>query len=127
MTEILNIALSVLGALVTAAVTALSKVLIGLIKEKIGGEKAKRAAEAAVKAVSASVAATAQTYVDELKKSGSFDAAAQKNAFEKAKAAALSMLSESAKKALTEMYGNLNAYLDAEIESAVRADKAKAA
>ena len=47
MTEILNIALSVLGALVTAAVTALSKVLIGLIKEKIGGEKAKRAAEAA--------------------------------------------------------------------------------
>ena len=36
MTEILNIALSVLGALVTAAVTALSKVLIGLIKEKSG-------------------------------------------------------------------------------------------
>ena len=73
-----------------------------------------------------SVQSTAQTYVDELKKNGNFDKEAQKAAFEKAKNAALAMLSDGAKKTLEELFGDAEQYVSAQIESTVRSMKTPA-
>ncbi|PWM75256.1 MAG: hypothetical protein DBX59_02170 [Bacillota bacterium] len=122
--ELLKLLFVVLGTAVTCAVTAAGNCLVRFIREKIASQKAKDALETAARAVQSGVAATAQTYVDALKKAGKFDAEAQKNAFESAKERALSMLSEGVKKTLCALYGDVNAYLEAEIETAVRQDKA---
>ena len=57
------------------------------------------------------VIATNQTYVEALKKQGSFDLEAQKIAFDMTKNAVLELLSEEAKVYLTEIYGDLMAYM----------------
>lgn len=55
-----------------------------------------------------------------VEKNGSFDAAAQSEAFEKAKSTALKMLGDAAKKTLAEIFGDVDEYLSAQIESEVK-------
>lgn len=69
------------------------------------------------------VIATNQTYVDSLKKQGSFDAEAQKNAFQKTYEAVMAVLSEDAKEYLTALYGDVTVYLTARIEAEVNLQK----
>lgn len=69
------------------------------------------------------VAATTQTYVDSLKASGAFDAAAQKIAFEKTYTSVMNILTEDAKQYLTEAFGDLNIYITNCIEAEVKAQK----
>lgn len=78
---------NLLMAVVTAAVTALSAFVAAFVKKK--GEQAaaetnstllKDVIEEVTGIVSIAVSAVSQTYVDELKKAGSFDAEAQKQA-----------------------------------------------
>ena len=69
------------------------------------------------------VIATNQTYVESLKKSGKFDAEAQKLAFEQTKAAVLEILTEDAKEYLTEFYGDLDKQLNSLIEAEVNKNK----
>lgn len=69
------------------------------------------------------VQATNQTYVETLKKEGSFDAEAQKVAFNKTLESVLSILSDDAKEYLTEIFGDLNTYLTNLIESKVNTSK----
>jgi hypothetical protein len=66
-----------------------------------------------------SVIAVNQTFVEKLKEQGNFTIEKQKEAFELAKKKILSMLNEDAKKALTMIYGDLNTFLDAQIEATV--------
>lgn len=69
------------------------------------------------------VIATNQTYVESLKKAGSFDAKAQKEAFNKTYAAVIQVLSQDAKEYLTSIYGDLAAYLNTRIEAEVNLQK----
>lgn len=69
------------------------------------------------------VQATNQTYVETLKAEGSFDAEAQKVAFNKTLESVLSILSDDAKEYLTEIFGDLNTYLTNLIESKVNTSK----
>ena len=69
------------------------------------------------------VVATNQTYVEALKKQGSFDAEAQKYAFNQTKDAVLTLLSAEAQVYLMEALGDLNAYIDTYIETAVNCSK----
>lgn len=69
------------------------------------------------------VIATNQTYVDSLKKSGSFDEAAQKEAFNRTMNAIMTILSDDAKEYITEATGDLNTYLTQLIESEVNRRK----
>lgn len=69
------------------------------------------------------VIATNQTYVDSLKQQGKFDEAAQKEAFKRTTEAVLQVLSEDAKKYLTEVYGDLYKYIDEKIEATVKDNK----
>lgn len=69
------------------------------------------------------VSATNQTYVDALKKAGSFDAEAQKHAFNMTLTAVMSVLGKDAIEYLTAIYGDLTGYLTTLIEAEVKSQK----
>lgn len=69
------------------------------------------------------VSATNQTYVDALKKAGSFDAEAQKHAFDMTLTAVMNVLGKDAIEYLTAIYGDLTSYLTTLIEAEVKAQK----
>ena len=73
--------------------------------------------------ISDCVIATTQTYVESLKKQGSFDAEAQKKAFNQTYGAVMGILSEEAKKYLNEAIGDLNLYITQKIEAEVSINK----
>lgn len=73
--------------------------------------------------ISDCVIATTQTYVESLKKQGSFDAEAQKEAFNQTYGAVMGILSEEAKKYLNEAIGDLNLYITQKIEAEVSINK----
>ena len=70
------------------------------------------------------VIATNQTYVESLKKQGKFDVEAQKVAFEMTYNAVINVLSNEAKDYLTNIYGDLSAYITNMIEAEVNRNKA---
>lgn len=69
------------------------------------------------------VIATTQTYVESLKKQGSFDTEAQKEAFTMTYEAVLGLLTDDATKYLTEAIGDLNLYIKQKIEAEVKLNK----
>ena len=69
------------------------------------------------------VIATNQTYVETLKKQGKFDAEAQKEAFNMTLNAVMALLTDEAKKYLSEIYGDLNTYITNQIEATVNQNK----
>lgn len=108
----------------------LTKYLIDYLNEKRNEINAKTDIQIAQKytnmvydTISNCVIATNQTYVDSLKKSGSFDEAAQKEAFNKTMSAVLAILTEDTKQYITEATGDLNTYLTQLIEAEVKKRK----
>ena len=73
--------------------------------------------------ISACVLATNQTYVESLKKQGSFDEEAQKVAFSMTLNAVMEILSDDAKEYLSEAFGDLNSYITSQIEASVNVNK----
>ena len=73
--------------------------------------------------ITSCVLATTQTYVESLKKQGKFDGEAQQTAFKMTYEAVLAILTDEAKKYLTECYGDLEAYLTNKIEAEVKSTK----
>jgi cell pole-organizing protein PopZ len=73
--------------------------------------------------IEACVLATNQTYVESLKKEGNFTAEAQQKAFTMTKNAVLNILSAEAKEVLTEAFGDLNTYVNKQIEASVNVNK----
>ncbi|MEG1562171.1 MAG: hypothetical protein RR365_00760 [Bacteroides sp.] len=74
-------------------------------------------------AVLQAVEYVSQTYVDNLKTQGKFDVEAQKQAFEKAKEAALTILTEESLELLTSITGDVETWLTTKIEQTVREKK----
>ena len=121
---------NLLMAVVTAAVTALSAFVSAFVKKK--GEQAaaetnstlmKDAIEEVTGIAGIAVSAVSQTYVDELKKAGSFDAEAQKQALAMALTACIKAISPATKAFIEETYGDLADYLTTYIEAEVRKQK----
>ena len=73
--------------------------------------------------ITACVLATNQTYVEALKKQGSFDVEAQKVAFNMTLNAVMEILSDDAKEYLSEAFGDLNSYITSQIEASVNVNK----
>lgn len=73
--------------------------------------------------IEACVLATNQTYVETLKKEGKFNSEAQQKAFTMTKNAVLNILSAEAKEVLTEAFGDLNTYVNKQIEASVNVNK----
>lgn len=104
--------------------------LINLIKVKIQELKQKKNDDLYHKyldmledTITQCVLATTQTYVDSLKKEGTFDADAQKVAFTKTYTNIMKILSDEAKEYLTNILGDLEAYVYNKIEANVKLTK----
>lgn len=111
-----------LGAL-TGFIISFIKTKQAEIEAKTKNEIAKKYIAMLAETINTCVVATNQTYVDALKKKGAFDAAAQTEAFNKTKNAILNILTDEAKKYLTEAYGDLNVYIGEQIEAIVNKNK----
>lgn len=109
----------ILYALLTMAVPLILSYVIQLVSEFIADSKHKDA----VKTVFDAVVYVNQTFVDELKRAGNFDAEAQKTAFEKAKNAALDTMRNSTYKWLDKVYIDLDSWFEVQIERAVNGAK----
>lgn len=73
--------------------------------------------------ITTAVLATTQTYVDSLKSQGKFDLEAQKTAFAQTYNAVMNVLTDEAKKYITEAIGDLEAYITNKIEAEVNLNK----
>ncbi len=71
-------------------------------------------------AIETSVSYVAQTYVDTLKKNGTWNQEAAIEAFNMAKSKAVSIMGEAAKEGLREAYADFDAWIDSRLEKAVR-------
>ena len=89
-------------------------------KVKIENEKISNTLDNVVTMVLDVVEATNQTFVDELKKNGTFTKEAAAEAFKISKDKALAMLSIEAAEIITEVYGDVSVYLDTLIEAPVK-------
>ncbi len=93
------------------------------ITENIGNATAKKYIGMASEAVAKAVQTTFQTYVDTLKAQGKFDKEAQIAALQKSKDTAVDLITDEAKRAISEAYGDFDKWLAATIETLVREDK----
>lgn len=129
MNEILT---TLIQVVIIPAIPVLVTFLVKYFKTKTNEEIAtidndtlQQALYEAADAVYTAVTYTAQTYVDSLKKAGTFDAEAQKTAFNTAKEMAVKLLSQKTKELLESLYGDLDTWLTAKIEQAVKEQKSK--
>lgn len=90
---------------------------------KVNNDTADKYISMVAQTITDCVIATNQTYVESLKEQGSFDAEAQKIAFQKTLDAVIAVLSDDAKAYLTEIYGDATAYLTTRIEAEVNLQK----
>lgn len=93
------------------------------ISANINDATVRKYAEMASEAVTKAVQYTFQTYVDSLKAKGEFTKEAQLEALQKAKSTAVDLITDEAKKAIAEAYGDFDKWLTATIETLVREDK----
>lgn len=117
-----EIVITIIGAAATVLTTFLTvwiKSLYENNKNKIKNEKAQAVLGQVTDMLTAAVAATSSTYVKELKKNGSFDADAQKAAFDKTFDVVKKQLTAESTAILTELYGDVDTYLTNKIEQTV--------
>lgn len=122
--------LTLLQAVIIAAVPVITTYLCQFLKtkkeeasKKIENETAKTLLSEAFDAVSAAVTSTNQTYVDTLKKSGTFTVENQKEAFQKSYDTAVQTMSQQAKDFIATAYGSLEKWLTTQIETQVKVQK----
>ena len=90
------------------------------IQAKVNNDIADKYVALLADTISACVMATNQTYVEALKKQGSFTIEAQKEAFNLTFNAVMQVLTNEAKDYLTEIYGDLTTYITSKIEAEVK-------
>ena len=116
---LLAVASYVLVPLIKKAGTALTD----QIEEKTKSDKLAQGVQRASDIVEQVVVAITQTYVDDLKKSGSFDGDAQKQALQMAREAAADLISDEVQQLITENYNKFDDWLLSAIEAAVAHSK----
>jgi hypothetical protein len=89
------------------------------IEETLESEKAKEYLNLLNDTITSCVLTTTQTYVQALKEAGTFDAEAQKIAFNKTYTAVMAILTEDAKEYLGYALGDLEVYVTNKIEATV--------
>ena len=123
LTQIFEVCIIPLLGILTTYIVKYIQVKSAEITEKTDNAIADKYTVMLADTISACVLATNQTYVEALKKQGSFDAEAQKTAFNMTLNAVMNILSDDAKKYLTEAFGDLNAYITSQIEASVNVNK----
>ena len=116
-----------LQAVLTVAIPIISGFLVNWLNAKAGQAKAAVKNETAGRhideingAVTEAILCTQQTFVDALKKAGTWTPAAQQEAFSLTLAAAKASLSKDAADYIAMAYGDANAFLQVKIEGIIK-------
>lgn len=115
--------LAVVAYILVPLVKTAGAVITRRVEEKTKSEKRANATQQATDIVEQVVAATTQTYVDDLKKAGDFDAEAQQKALEMAREAAAALIAAEVKELINEHYNSFDSWLLCAIEAAVARSK----
>lgn len=121
--EIINVCIIPLLSVLVAYLVKYINVKSKELENQMDNDTAKKYVNLLTKTITDCVIATNQTYVETLKKQGKFDAEAQKEAFNMTLTAVQGLLTDEAKKYLSEIYGDLNAYITSQIEASVNKNK----
>lgn len=116
---ILNIISVVVTAVILPLISYAGARLIAWLNTKIKDENAKQQLTIATDIVTNAVRSVFQTYVETLKKNGTFDKESQKVALIKAKDDALAQMSDEIKDYITKNYGDLETWITTQIESTI--------
>lgn len=118
-----EILLNILSVVITAVVLPLISLggtqLIKLINSKIKNDTAAKLLTEATMVVTNAVRCVFQTYVESLKVEGKFDAQSQEIALKKARDITLSQLSEDAKEYIKNNFGDINEWVNTQIEASI--------
>lgn len=123
--NILNIISVVVTAVILPLISYAGARLIAWLNAKIKDENAKQQLTVATDIVMNAVRSVFQTYVETLKKNGTFDKESQKVALIKAKDDALAQMSDEIKDYITKNYGDLETWITTQIESTINILKNK--
>lgn len=93
------------------------------LEQKISNEALLKYIKLAEDAVETAVVSVNQTFVDNMKKEGAFDLESAGRSFDLAKHKAITIMGTTVKKALTDVYSDLDGWLDSKIEFYVRQNK----
>lgn len=116
---IFNIISVVVTAVILPLISYAGTRLITWLNAKIKDENAKQQLTVATDIVTSAVRSVFQTYVEVLKKNGTFDKESQKVALIKAKDEALSQMTDEIKDYITKNYGDLQTWLTTQIEATI--------
>ena len=122
---IINIISVVVTSIVLPLISIAGAKLIQFINSKIKNNKAADLLTTATTLVINAVRSVFQTYVEALKKEGSFNKDAQIIALNKAKDIALTQMTDEVKDYLVTTYGSLDSWLDTNIEATINILKNK--
>ena len=122
---IINIISVVVTSIVLPLISIAGAKLIQFINSKIKNNKAADLLTTATTIVINAVRSVFQTYVEALKKEGSFNKDAQVIALNKAKDIALTQMTDDVKDYLVTTYGSLDTWLDTNIEATINILKNK--
>ena len=121
--QILEVCIIPLLGVLTAFLIKFINMKSAEIQNKVDNETADKYIAMLADTITACVIATNQTYVEALKKENAFTAEAQKEAFNLTFNAVMAVLTDDAKDYLTEIYGDLTAYITTQIEAEVNISK----
>lgn len=121
--EILEVCVIPLLGILTAYLIKYVDMKSSEIQIKVENDTADKYIAMLADTITACVIATNQTYVEALKKENAFTVEAQKEAFNLTFNAVMAVLTDEAKDYLTEIYGDLTAYITAKIEAEVNISK----
>lgn len=121
--KILEVCIIPLLGVLTTFVVKYIRVKSKEITAKTENDKADKYIAMLADTISACVIATNQTYVEALKKDNAFTKEAQEEAFKMTYEAIMLILTEDAVDYLTQIYGDLSAYITTQIEAEVNLSK----
>lgn len=121
--QILEICIIPLLGILTTYIVKYIKAKSAEIQVKVDNDTADKYIAMLSDTITACVIATNQTYVEALKKNNAFTVEAQKEAFKLTYDAVMAVLTDEAEKCLSEVYGDLAAYITAKIEAEVNLSK----
>lgn len=121
--QILEICIIPLLGILTAYAVKYINIKSEELTNKAENETADKYIKMLTETITDCVIATNQTYVEALKKKDAFTKEAQEEAFKKTYEAVMLVLTDDAKVYLTEVYGDLTAYITMKIEAEVNISK----
>lgn len=116
---LLNILSVVVSAVVLPLISLIGAKLVSFINTKINDEKTSKLLSKATEIVTNAVRSVFQTYVEALKKNGTFDKESQISALNQAKNIAISQMTDEVKNYISTTYGDLDNWLSTNIEATI--------